>query len=62
MLFIHLVDNFFVSLAIIKGITSACSVVDPWAAVIIGAVASAFYQMGARLLIRLQIDDVVNAA
>ena len=62
MLFINLINIFIASLAIMKGITSACSVVDPWAAVIIGAVASAFYQVGARLLIRLQIDDVVNAA
>ena len=43
-------------------ITSTCSVVDPWAAVIIGAVGSVFYQIGDRLLKKYQIDDVVNAA
>jgi len=50
------------ALAGLVGITSACPVVDPWAALVIGAIASLWYQMGARLLIKLRIDDVVNAA
>jgi len=50
------------ALAGLVGITSACSVVDPWAAVIIGAIASVWYQFGAHLMTKLRIDDVVNAA
>ena len=44
------------------GITSACSVVEPWAAVVIGAIAAIFYTAGAKICIRFQIDDPVNAS
>lgn len=50
------------ALAGLVGITSACPVVDPWAAVVIGAIASVWYQVGAKLMIKMRIDDVVNAA
>jgi hypothetical protein len=43
------------------GITSACSVVEPWAAVIIGAIGAVFYTIGAKLCLKLRIDDPVNA-
>ena len=50
------------ALAGLVGITSACSVVDPWASLLIGAIAAFAYQGGRVLLLRLKIDDVVNAA
>ena len=43
------------------GITAGCSVVTPWAAVIIGIIAGIFYWCGSKLLIKLRIDDAVDA-
>jgi Amt family ammonium transporter len=42
-------------------ITSGCGVVEPWAAVVIGVVAGWLYIYSSNLLIRLHIDDVVDA-
>lgn len=42
-------------------ITAGCSVVDPWAAVIIGVVAGWCYIAMSKLLIALRIDDAVDA-
>jgi len=42
-------------------ITAGCSVVDPWAAVVIGVLAGVNYVMCSRLLERLRIDDAVDA-
>lgn len=43
------------------GITAGCHIIDPWAAVVIGAT-SAILCFGASLLLeKLQVDDVVNA-
>lgn len=42
-------------------ITAGCSVVDPWAAIIIGAVGGAVYKMADVLLERFKIDDPLNA-
>ena len=42
-------------------ITSACSVVEPWAAILIGAIGAVWYTMGARLCLQMKIDDCVNA-
>lgn len=43
------------------GITAGCHIIDPWAAVVIGAT-SALFCFGASLLLeKLEIDDVVNA-
>jgi Amt family ammonium transporter len=42
-------------------ITSGCGVVEPWAAVIIGIVSGWVYMWSANLLIRLRIDDAVDA-
>lgn len=42
-------------------ITSGCGVVDPWASIIIGIVAGWVYMLSSNLLIRLRIDDAVDA-
>lgn len=42
-------------------ITAGCATVETWAAVIIGIFAGLFYFMGSRLLVRLRIDDAVDA-
>mmetsp|Transcript_17198 Transcript_17198/g.24521 ORF Transcript_17198/g.24521 Transcript_17198/m.24521 type:complete len:528 (-) Transcript_17198:71-1654(-) len=41
--------------------TAGCAVNEPWAAVIIGAIAGPVYIAGSALLIKLRIDDVVDA-
>ena len=43
------------------GITAGCSVVEPWAALIIGIVAGWTYIFWSKLLIKLKIDDAVDA-
>lgn len=43
------------------GITAGCSVVEPWAAVVIGIVAGWVYYGFSKLLIKLKIDDAVDA-
>ncbi|KAG7354892.1 ammonium transporter [Nitzschia inconspicua] len=42
-------------------ITAGCATVDTWAAVVIGICAGLFYNLGSKLLIRLRIDDAVDA-
>ena len=42
-------------------ITGSCGVVDPWCAVITGFVAGLLYISTSKLLIRLRIDDAVDA-
>jgi ammonium transporter, Amt family len=42
-------------------ITAGCATVDTWAAVVIGIFAGLFYVLGSKLLIRLRIDDAVDA-
>ncbi|KAH8091922.1 ammonium transmembrane transporter [Aureococcus anophagefferens] len=48
-------------LAGLVSITSACAVVEPWAAVVIGFVGAFVYTGGSFLLVKLEIDDAVNA-
>ena len=43
------------------GITAGCSVVEPWAAFVIGLVAGWVYIFWSNLLIKLKIDDAVDA-
>jgi len=43
------------------GITAGCATVEPWAAFVIGIVAGWVYLAGSALLIRLKIDDAVDA-
>ncbi len=48
-------------LAGLVGITGGCAVVEPWAAVIIGSVSGLLYLLSSKLLVRLRIDDAVDA-
>lgn len=48
-------------LAGLVSITAGCSVVPPWAAVLIGMLGGWVYLGASRLLVRLRIDDVVDA-
>jgi ammonium transporter, Amt family len=47
-------------LAGLVAISAGCSVVEPWAALIIGAFGGVVYFLGSRMLIRLCIDDAVD--
>lgn len=42
-------------------ITSGCAVVQPWAAVVIGMISGWFYLAGSYVLIKLRLDDAVDA-
>ena len=42
-------------------ITSGCSVVEPWAALVIGSLAGLIYLGSSKLLEKFRIDDAVNA-
>ena len=43
------------------GITAGCAVVEPWAAVVIGLISGIIYALASKLLIKLRIDDAVDA-
>merc|ERR1719446_1768598 len=43
------------------GITANCSVVEPWAAVLIGLVSGVVYVFSSKLLVKLKVDDAVDA-
>lgn len=49
------------SLAGLVGVTAACGTIEHWAAVVIGFVAGWCYLFGSKLLIKLRIDDAVDA-
>lgn len=42
--------------------TAGCAVIEPWAAVVVGSIGAVAYNLGVSLLLRLEIDDAVNAA
>lgn len=42
-------------------ITGSCAIVEPWGAAVIGLVAGWLYLLSSNLLLRLKIDDVVDA-
>ncbi|KAK7237872.1 ammonium transmembrane transporter [Aureococcus anophagefferens] len=48
-------------LAGLVSITSACAVVEPWAALVIGFVGAWVYTAGSKILVAYYIDDAVNA-
>lgn len=43
------------------GITAGCTVIEPWAALVIGSVSGIWYLLGSGFLVRLRIDDAVDA-
>jgi Amt family ammonium transporter len=49
------------SLAGLVAITSGCGVVEPWAAVVIGGFAGALYLKGSLWLVKMRLDDAVDA-
>lgn len=49
------------SLGGLVAITSGCAVVEPWAAILTGTIAGWMYMLGSQLLIKLRIDDAVDA-
>jgi Amt family ammonium transporter len=49
------------SLGGLVAVTAACGVVEPWAAVLIGAVAGIIYLAGSQLLVNIRLDDAVDA-
>lgn len=49
------------SLSGLVAITSGCGVVEPWAAIVIGMIAGWIYLYASSMLIRLRIDDAVDA-
>ena len=49
------------SLSGLVAITGSCGVVEPWAAVLIGAIAGILYIFGSWALVRMKLDDAVDA-
>mmetsp|Transcript_775 Transcript_775/g.2331 ORF Transcript_775/g.2331 Transcript_775/m.2331 type:complete len:515 (+) Transcript_775:243-1787(+) len=43
-------------------VTAGCAVIEPWAALVVGTGGAAAYHAGAAALVRLRVDDAVNAA
>jgi len=48
-------------LGALVSISACCNSVQPWAAVLIGMISAPIYKFSSDLLIKLQIDDVLNA-
>lgn len=42
-------------------ITAGCATLEPWAALLTGMAGGSLYLLGSRLLVRLRIDDAVDA-
>lgn len=49
------------SLSGLVAVTSGCALVEPWAAIVIGMISGWIYIGASKLLIRLRIDDAVDA-
>mmetsp|Transcript_2801 Transcript_2801/g.6263 ORF Transcript_2801/g.6263 Transcript_2801/m.6263 type:complete len:547 (-) Transcript_2801:36-1676(-) len=49
------------SLSGLVAITAGCGVVEPWAAMLIGGIAGLLYIGGSNLLLKLRLDDAVDA-
>lgn len=49
------------SLAGLVAITGGCGVMEPWAAIITGLVAGLLYLVGSRFLVKIRLDDAVDA-
>mmetsp|Transcript_13334 Transcript_13334/g.36848 ORF Transcript_13334/g.36848 Transcript_13334/m.36848 type:complete len:306 (+) Transcript_13334:143-1060(+) len=48
------------SLGGLVAITAGCGVVEPWASIVIGAIAGLVYLLSSALLIRIRLDDAVD--
>ncbi|KAK4522496.1 hypothetical protein GAYE_PCTG10G0386 [Galdieria yellowstonensis] len=48
-------------LAGLVAVTAPCAVIEPWAAVIVGAIACLIYVYGSKLMLRLGLDDPLDA-
>ena len=49
------------SLGGLVAVTAACGVVEAWAAVVIGSIAGVIYLFGTHFLVKLRLDDAVDA-
>jgi len=49
------------SLCGLVAVTGGCGVIEPWAAVMIGLIAGILYILGSKGLVRLRLDDAVDA-
>lgn len=49
------------SLCGLVAVTGPCGVVEPWAALVIGTIAGLLYIWGSRMLVRMRLDDAVDA-
>ena len=49
------------ALAGLVGITAGCAMVEPWASVICGIISGAIYFGGSKLLLKVKIDDPIDA-
>ena len=49
------------TLSALVGITGACAVIEPWAALVIGSISGIIYVYASQLLVYLRIDDAVDA-
>jgi len=48
-------------LAGLVAVTAPCAVIEPWSAVIVGAIACLIYVHGSKLMLRLGLDDPLDA-
>ena len=49
-------------LAGLVAVTAGCSVIEPWAAILVGSLAAFVFNYGEKLLLMLKIDDPLSAA
>lgn len=49
------------ALAGLVAITGSCGVIEPWVSVIVGAIAGLLYMLGTWALVKLRLDDAVDA-
>ena len=57
----NLSDGLNGCLAGLVGITGGCGVFEPWASVLVGSIAALLYLSSSELLVKLRIDDAVDA-
>lgn len=46
---------------LVAQITASCATIEPWAALVVGAVAGVLYMWSSGLMLRFKLDDVVDA-